>query len=226
MEFVEFEKIALRDWMAEPDTALPSSFSALGIGTSLAEWRAELANGTALLESFGELSNRLGVKVAEVGVNNICGYPFYLGAALAHPELPVEEKLTFLEALSQPFGVGVMSSSQLGEEPALFMVWHNICDEFLEGLPVFLNAGKEGPSRAIFRLDGSDLIVHDRIFEILSSLTRDPRHWVQVCGLHGLGHSRHPKAGESAQEFIDLHKARLDELELAWCEECRDGQVL
>ncbi len=45
----------------------------------------------------------------------------------------------------------------------------------------------------------------------------------QWAALHGFGHLHHPSAARIVQEYLDAHRAELDEEDVQWVESSRDG---
>ena len=64
--------------------------------------------------------------------------------------------------------------------------------------------------------------------EVLKEILASGDDYCQVCALHGLGHLEDPRRKDVVDSFIERLKAKgeLDEWDLNWIQECRDGTVL
>jgi hypothetical protein len=67
--------------------------------------------------------------------------------------------------------------------------------------------------------------VVDTMHITLSRILGLDHHGCQVCALHGFGHLHHPSVGEIVQRYIEVHRHEINQDELHWVEQCRDGSV-
>lgn len=231
MDAHEFDSILLRDGESPLDLfgdleRLPSFEGVLG-PEQLAEWESRLKHGTRLLREFGDWVERYGFETADRAAERVFGYPFDVGAVLSFGEVPLESRLEFVRAAKEPFLCMRVRFPNLDFSTNLFMLWDHVCERFTDLITQYAPCSNhEDGRRTILHLTGEERAIHDLILEVLAELLTHPDEWVQDSALHGLGHSRHPKAGGAVQAYIDAYPEGLRGDALHWCEQCRDGSVM
>ena len=192
-----------------------------------AEWRSRLEHGTRVFLEFGDWIEQHGFPAADTAADRIFGSPFYVGMSLSWSEVPLDERLAFVAAAKEPFQCIRRRFPKLSFRTNLFMLWDQVCHGFTDPITGWDEDLPDGERRRpVLHLSGDQKIVHDAMFDALVELLQHPDEWVQDSALHGLGHSRHPKAAETVQAYIDAYPDELEGRALEWCEECRDGSVM
>ena len=171
-----------------------------------------VSNLTQFFYSFAELAKPYEFPQVEQGVWGLISHCSFSVDWIFQEDRP-EQAFEFLTA-SRPMFLEYLANIEFEAENGFFMWWDVVGGE-LELLR------KHVDEALAAKLGDAHLAV---LQEILDS----PDDYCHSCALHGLGHLDHPKRPEVVDRFIERLKAKgeLDEWDLNWIQECRDGTVM
>lgn len=173
---------------------------------------------TGLFSHFGEIAPRYSLAQVDQAIWGIFT-SFSLDGLLFDTSLLLPDRLECVRSMYRVFADFVTQSKE-GEWGGFWMWWDFILHDFwLPPRPRLPGTRRGDPEK----LDAESRILLDAIFETLTRILELPDKHAQRSALHGLGHLHHPAVHETVQRYIDTHQSGFD---LAWLEQCRDGNVL
>jgi hypothetical protein len=68
--------------------------------------------------------------------------------------------------------------------------------------------------------------VAEAVFQTLVQILEIEESRCKHAALHGLGHLPHPRRAATIDQWLELHRSRLDAASTEWVKQCRDGTVM
>jgi hypothetical protein len=172
----------------------------------------------AMCTAFRDIGSRFELRQLNQGLWAMFSVgEFELQATLWNDAVPLAERVACLRAMRVPYLEFVAGHPAPVMENAFDMWWDMLMGSFWS---------QRGFHRDYGRLDSNDKAILDAVFETLDAIlgSDDPR--CQWYALHGLGHLHHPRVPERVTRFMQLHANELEPADVAWLEQCRDGNVM
>ena len=171
-----------------------------------------VSNLTQLFHSFADLAKPYQFQQVEQGVWGLISHCSFSVDWIFQEDQP-EQAFEFLTA-SRPMFLEYLTNTEFEAENGFFMWWDVVGGE--------MELLRENVDEALAAQLG------DAHLAVLEEILDSPDDYCQSCALHGLGHLSHPERPLVVDRFLERLKARgeLDEWNLDWIQECRDGTVL
>jgi hypothetical protein len=218
------------DHEVPPDERADAWYQARNLDVSIPDKLAFVLHSTRLFREINYIAQSYSLEQIDQGVWLLLGPIGDLGSHLMEEQIAISARTACIASMSQVYSELVAALRPEVEVPTGFYMWWDLlCDSFWGSVRQRVTSLRNVPDRYALTSDDliqSESVIQESMLTCLKEILMIDDLRSQSCALHGMGHLRHPKCRQVVQSYIDARRNQLDEHQLRWLQQCRDGAVL